>query len=70
MSLKIKRTSNMSHILTCQSQDIIYSIEHILGKIQNLERSKTDFNVRLNKHREDVNDPKEFQCTFIKKTWL
>ena len=58
MSQQTKRTFNILHKLTCQSQYVIYLMECILCKIQYVGKSKTLFNLRLNNHRKDVNNPK------------
>ena len=52
------RTFNIFHKLTCKSQYVIYLMECILCKIQHVGKSETPFNLRLNNHRKDVNNPK------------
>ena len=47
------------HKLTCKSQYVIYLMECILWKIQYIGKSFGDpFNLRLNNHRKDDNNPK------------
>ena len=58
MSQQTKRTFNIFHKLTCKSQYAIYLMEYILCKIQYIGKSKNPFNLRLNNHRKDVNNPK------------
>ena len=36
----------------------MYLMDYILSKIQYIGESKTPFNMRLNNHRKDVNNPK------------
>ena len=57
-SQQTNRTFNIFHKLTCKSQYIIYLMERIICKIQNVVKSETPFNLRLNNHRKDVNNPK------------
>ena len=58
MSQQTKRMFNTFHKLTCKSQYVIYLMECILCKIQYVGQSETPFNLRLNNHRKDVNNPK------------
>ena len=58
MSQQTKRTFNIFHKLTCKSQYVICLMECILCKIQYVGKSETPFNLRLNNHRKDVNNPK------------
>ena len=58
MSQQTKRTFNIFHKLTCKSQYAMYLTECILCKIQYVGKSETPFNLRLNNHRKDVNNPK------------
>ena len=58
MSQQTKRTFNIFRKLTCKSQYVTYLMECTLCKIQYLGKSKTPLNLRLNNHREDVNNPK------------
>ena len=57
-SQQTNRTFNIFHKLTCKSQYIIYLMERIICKIQNVVKSETPFNLRLNNHRKDVKNPK------------
>ena len=57
-SQQTKKTFNIFHKLTCKSQYVIYLMECILCKIQYVGKSETPFNLRLNNHRKDVNNPK------------
>ena len=57
-SQQTNRTFNIFHKLTCKSQYIIYLMERIICKIQNVVKFETPFNLRLNNHRKDVNNPK------------
>ena len=53
-----KRKFNIFHKLTSRKLYVIYLTECILWKIQYVEKSKTSFNLRLNNHSKDFNDPK------------
>ena len=67
MSQHTKRTFNIFRKLTCKSQYVIYLMECTLCKIQYLGKSKTPLNLRLNNHREDVNNPKAIPaCHYFK----
>ena len=67
MSQQTKRTFNIFHKLTCKSQYVIYLMECILCKIQYVGKSETPFNLRLNNHRKDVNNPKSIlACNHFK----
>ena len=57
-SQQTKRTFNIFHKLTCKSQYVTYLMERIICKIQYVVKSETPFNLRLNNHRKDVNNPK------------
>ena len=57
MSKKTKRMFNIFHKITCKSQYVIYLMECILCKIQYFGKNETPFNLRLNNHRKDVNNP-------------
>ena len=57
MSQQKKRTFNIFHKLTCKIH-LIYLMECILCKIQYVGKSGP-FDLRLNNHRKDVNNPKE-----------
>ena len=64
-----KRTFNIFHKLTCQSQYVIYLMECILCKIQYVGKFETPFNLTLNNHRKDVNNPTAIPaCNHFKKT--
>ena len=64
-----KRTFNIFHKLTCQSQYVIYLTECILCKIQYVGKFETPFNLTLNNHRKDVNNPTAIPaCNHFKKT--
>ena len=66
-SQQTKRTFNILHKLTCKSQYVIYLMECILCKIQYVRKSETPFNLRLNIHRKDVNNPKAITaCNHLK----
>ena len=49
---------NIFHKLTCRCQYVIYLIGCILCKIHRVGKSETPFNLRLNNHRKDLNNPK------------
>ena len=67
MSQQTKRTFNIFHKLTCKSQYVIYLMECILCKIQYVGKSETPFNLRLNNHRKDVDNPKAIPaCNYFK----
>ena len=57
-SQQTKRSFNVFHKLTCKSHYLIYLIECIVCKIQYVGKSETPFNLRLNNHRKDINNPK------------
>ena len=57
MSQQTKRTHKIFNKLTCKSQYVIYLMECILCKIQYVGKSEIPFNLRLNNHRKDVNNP-------------
>ena len=50
--------------LNCKSKFIIYLIEYTLCKIQYVGKAETAFNIRLNNHRKDVNNPKSIPADF------
>ena len=58
MSQQTKRTFNIFHKLTSKSQHVICLMECILCKIQYVGNSEIPFNLRLNNHKKDVNNPK------------
>ena len=58
MSQQKKRIFNIFHNLTYKSEYIIYLKECVLWKIHYVVKSETPFNLRLNNHRKDVNNPK------------
>ena len=58
MNQQTKKTFNIFHKLNCKSQCVIYLMECILLKIQYVGISETPFNLRLNNHQKDVNNPK------------
>ena len=67
MSHQTKRMFNIFHKLTRKSQYVMYLMECILCKIQNVGKSKTPFNLRLNNHRKDVNKLKAISaCNHFK----
>ena len=57
MSQKIKRMFNIFHKITCKSQYVIYLMECILCEIEYIGKNETPFNLRLNNHRNNVNNP-------------
>ena len=60
-------TFNIFHKLICKSQYCHLFNEWILCKIQYVEKSETNFNLRVNNHRKDVNNPKAIPaCNQIK----
>ena len=67
MSQQTKRMFNIFHRLTCKSRYVIYLMEYMLCKIQYVGKSETPFNLRLNNHRKDVNNPKAIPaCSHFK----
>ena len=46
------------HKLNCKSKFIIYLMECASCKVQYVGKAETPFNIRLNNHRKDVNNPK------------
>ena len=68
ISQQTKRTFNIFHKLTCKSQYVIYIMECILCKIQCVGKPETPFNLRLNNHRKNVNNPKAIPA-WIHKTF-
>ena len=57
-SQQTKRTFNIFHKLTCKSQYVIYLMECILWKTQYVGKSENPFNLKINNHRKDFNNPK------------
>ena len=67
MSHQTKRTFNIFYKLTCKSQQVIFLMECILCKIQYVGKSETPFNLRLNNHGKNVNNPKAISaCSHFK----
>ena len=67
-SNQTNRVFNIYHTITCKSQWLIYLLECTLCNIQYVGKSETSFNIRLNNHRKDVNNPKAIPaCLHFKK---
>ena len=54
MSQQTKRTFNIFFNLNCKSEYVIYLMECILCKMQDVGKAETAFNLRLNNHRKDT----------------
>ena len=50
------------HKLNCKIKFIIYLMNCVLCKVQYLGKAETAFNIRLNNHRKDVNNPKSIHA--------
>ena len=50
-----QKTYHISHDLNCKSKLLIYLMECRICRIQYIGKSETEFNIRLNNHRKDVN---------------
>ena len=57
MSQQTKRTFNIFFNLNCKSEYVIYLMECILCKMQDVGKAETAFNLRLNNHRKDTKKP-------------
>ena len=57
-SYQTQQLYTIFHKLNCKSKFIIYLMECTLCKVQYVGKAETAFNIRLNKHRKDVNYPK------------
>ena len=51
-----KKVFEIYHHVNCKSKNIIYLMECTKCKVQYVGKSETDFNIRLNNHRKDVNN--------------
>ena len=56
-SNQTNRLSQIYHNLNCKSKYVIYLLECIKYKIQYVGKAETEFNIRLNNHRNDVWKP-------------
>ena len=50
-----QKTCHIFHDLNCKSKLLIYLMEYRIFRIQYIGKSKTEFIIRLNNHRKDVN---------------
>ena len=57
-SYQTQQLCTIFHKLNCKSKFIIYLIECVLCKVQYVGKAETAFNIKLNNHRKDVNNPK------------
>ena len=63
-SYQTQQLYTIFHKLNCKSKFIIYLMECALCKIQYVGKAETAFNIRLNNHRKDVNNPKSIPANF------
>ena len=56
-STQTRDTFTVFHQGTCQSNYVIYFLECVICKIQYVRESETSFNIRLNNHRKDTENP-------------
>ena len=56
-SNQTNRIFQIYHNLTCKSKCVIYLLECTKCKIQYVEKTETEFNIRLNYHRKDLWKP-------------
>ena len=63
-SYQTQQLYTIFHKLNCKSKFIIYLMECALCKIQYVGKAETAFNIRLNNHRKDVNNPKSIPADF------
>ena len=56
-SNQTKKIFDIYHNVNCKSKHIIYLLECLQCKIQYVGKSETEFNLRINNHRKDVNNP-------------
>ena len=54
-SIVTRKTYHIFHDLNCKSKLLIYLVECRIYRIQYIGKSETEFNIRLNNHRKDVN---------------
>ena len=58
MSQQTKKTWKIFHNTNCKTEYAIYLMECAICNQQYVSKNETPFNIRLNNHRKDVNDPK------------
>ena len=56
-SNQTNKTLKVFHQVNCKSSIVIYLLECYICNIQYVGKSKTLFNIRLNNHRKDVQNP-------------
>ena len=56
-SNQTNRVFKIFHNINCKSTFLIYLLECNICNIQDVGKSETTFNIRLNNHRKDVKDP-------------
>ena len=57
-SYQTQQLYTIFHKLNCKSKFIIYLMECASCRVQYVGKAETAFNIRLNNHRKDVNNPK------------